>query len=553
MVSVELSRREVAASAALGLVLSFLMAWPLPLHLGSEIGKDLGDPLFQAWQIAWIGHALIDQPLDLWQANTFWPYDDTLAFSDALIGYAPAGLVAQLSPYAALVVYNALFLGAYALAYVGAYLLARELGIGRAGAVAAGAAFAYAPWKLTQNGHLHVLSSGGIPLALFLLLRGYRRRSPGLVLSGWLVAAWQVTLGFALGLQLLYLLLALGLGVAALLARGALVRPDRRITAATALGVAALALTSALMARPHLRVLDAHPEARRTAAYVATYSPRLESFLAVPEESRLWSRWTARARASLPEPDEMSLFPGLSIAALALIGAIGGVLSRRQRVVLVAGVAVCAALSLGVRDVSGPTKYLMPYRVLFDFAPGWDGLRTPGRVNTLTSLGLALLAGAGLCVVVRTVRSRRHGAIVGVVGSVLVVSAILAEGLGPLGHPSVPAPPAAVRHEPAPHLHLPAGSTNDDVYSYWSTQGFPASVNGAGGFVPTPYGRLLDEVAGFPDERSVAALRSVGVRTVFVHPDRTAGTPWEGAARKPIRGLRLARETVDGVLVFRIN
>jgi hypothetical protein len=195
----------------------------------------------------------------------------------------------------------------------------------------------------------------------------------------------------------------------------------------------------------------------------------------------------------------------------------------------------------------------MPYRVLFDFAPGWDGLRTPGRVNTLTSLGLALLAGAGLCVVVRTVRSRRHGAIVGVVGSVLVVSAILAEGLGPLGHPSVPAPPAAVRLEPAPHLHLPAGSTNDDMYSYSSTQGFPATVNGAGGFVPTPYGRLLDEVASFPDERSVAALRSVGVRTVFVHSDRTAGTPWEGAATKPIRGLRLARETVDGVLVFRIN
>ena len=59
---------------------------------------------------------------------------------------------------------------------------------------------------MTEAGHLHVISSGGIPLALFLLLRGYRRCSRGLVLAGWLVSAWQVSLGFTLGLQYAYLL-----------------------------------------------------------------------------------------------------------------------------------------------------------------------------------------------------------------------------------------------------------------------------------------------------------------------------------------------------------
>ena len=59
---------------------------------------------------------------------------------------------------------------------------------------------------MTEAGHLHVISSGGIPLALFLLLRGYRRGSRGLVLAGWLVSAWQISLGFTLGLQFAYLL-----------------------------------------------------------------------------------------------------------------------------------------------------------------------------------------------------------------------------------------------------------------------------------------------------------------------------------------------------------
>ena len=82
-------------AAFAGVALAVAMSWPLVLHLGSDVGKDLGDPLLQAWQVAWIGHALLHAPLDLWQANTFWPYDDTLAFSDVLVGYAPAGLMAQ--------------------------------------------------------------------------------------------------------------------------------------------------------------------------------------------------------------------------------------------------------------------------------------------------------------------------------------------------------------------------------------------------------------------------------------------------------------------------
>ena len=545
--------RETPLAALGGVVLAIVMTWPLALHLGSDIGKDLGDPLLQTWQVAWIGHALLDSPLDLWQANTFWPYTDTLAFSDALVGYAPAGLVGQASPHAALVVYNLLFLGAYGLAFLGAYLLARELGVGRLGAVAAGVAFAYAPWKLAQNGHLHVLSSGGIPLALFLLLRGYRLRRGWLVLGGWLVAAWQMTLGFTLGLQFAYLLLVLGAIAVLALALRAVPVPDRRVVVATVVGVGVFTIATGLMARPYLRVLDEHPEAKRTPAYVESFSPHLRSFLSAPEQSWLWADASHRARAPLPAPDEQSLFPGLAISLLALLGLLGSVLPRRLRIGLGMGVVVCAFLSLGVRDVSGLDRYLTPYRFLFDFAPGWDGVRTPGRINTLTSLGLALLAGAGLCVLVRYLQERSGARVVAAVAAIAVVGVILLEGFGPLDHPRAPAPPSAVRPAEAPQLHLPAGFRDDLVYSYWSTPGFPATVNGAGGFDPDDYDRLRRVVAGFPDARSVAALRELGVRSVLVHAERADGTPWEGAAAKPTEGLALARELVDGVVLFRLS
>ena len=205
--SPRISARELAGIALLGVVIALAMHWPLPLHMGRDIAQDLGDPLVQAWQVAWDGHALAHQPARLFQANTFWPMPDSLAVSDALVGYAPAGLIGS-GVHAAVARYDALFLFAYALCFAGAWLLARELGANRAGAAVAGLAFAYAPWRLEQEGHLHVISSGGIALTLFLLLRGYRRNSAPTILAGWLVAAWQFSLGFTLGLMLLYLLAA---------------------------------------------------------------------------------------------------------------------------------------------------------------------------------------------------------------------------------------------------------------------------------------------------------------------------------------------------------
>jgi hypothetical protein len=134
-----------------------------------------------------------------------------------------------------------------------------------------------------------------------------------------------------------------------------------------------------------------------------------------------------------------------------------------------------------------------------------------------------------------------------------LVVVILIEGLGPLAHPRVPPPPAAVRLEAAPQLHLPAGFRNDLRYSYFTTAGFPPTVNGAGGFDPDGYGALRREIAGFPDSRSVAALRTLGVRTVLLHPSDAVGSTWESAASKSVAGLGIERERVGNVIVYRLG
>jgi hypothetical protein len=194
---------EVVFAAIGSVLLAVVMTWPLVLDLGEVVPRDVGDPLAIAWQPAWGGHALIDQPLDFFDSNRFWPIDDSLAFGDALIGYAPAGMIGD-GPRDAIVRYDLLFVFSYALAFLGAYVLAREIGIGAGGATVAGMAFAFAPFRLEQDGHMQVIASGGIPLSLAFAVRGIRLRAPWWLFAGWLVAAWQVSLGFVLGLPFAY-------------------------------------------------------------------------------------------------------------------------------------------------------------------------------------------------------------------------------------------------------------------------------------------------------------------------------------------------------------
>src|SRR5437868_5058895 len=371
-------KRGLALPMLLAILLAIVMTAPLIIHLGSEtqLVDSIGDPLYLTWQVAWMGHALLHNPLHLFETNFYFPLKNNLVFTDVLFGYAPAGLFATTSPHAALVVHNLIVIFTFALAFLGAFLLARELGAGAWGSVAAGAAFAYAPWKLSQVGHLQILSSGGIPLSLYFLVRGYRRGSGRLIVVGWLVAAWQMTLGFNLGLQLAYLLLLLGVGVVLFWWRSGRPRPGPHVVRASAVGLAAFVAVTALVAVPYVRVQHDYPEATMPAAAVAYFSPPPRAFLAAPRFDLVWADATSHTRATLRWAVEQTLFPGVTVLLLALLGLAGTAYSRQLRLGLAAGTVVCVSLSLGLPSATHPDRGFTPFRLLRDIAPGWKGVRT---------------------------------------------------------------------------------------------------------------------------------------------------------------------------------
>ncbi|GGN25120.1 hypothetical protein FHR83_008207 [Actinoplanes campanulatus] len=217
---------EYALVVYAGCLLAVMMTWPTLRYPMHTLPQDLGDPTRQAWRVAWAGHAVIDDPARLWQSNAYYPQKDSFAFGDSLFGYAFAGMLGD-GPSAAILRYNILFVLAHALLLIGAYALVRQLGARPTGAAVAAVAFAYAPWRLAQEGHLNIISAGAIPLALAMLARGHgyslrygfrpKRRRAAWAVAGWLTAIWQLTLGFSLGIPFAY---ALGLILITLVAAG---------------------------------------------------------------------------------------------------------------------------------------------------------------------------------------------------------------------------------------------------------------------------------------------------------------------------------------------
>jgi hypothetical protein len=580
-----------------GVALAVLTSWPLVLHLSSRISPDLGDPVRTSWQIAWVGHAMLHDPLHLFDSNAFYPHPLSLAFSDSLLGYGPAAFFGS-GTVAALVRYNLIFLFIWSLCFVGGYLLARELGLRKLAAAAAAAAFAYAPYRVTEAGHFQVISSGGIALALFLLLRGYRRRSRGLLIAGWLVAAWQISLGFTLGLQFAYLLAVLTVLAAFYWWRARRPALPRALVVITCAGLLVTGAVTAYQSRPYLKVANEYPTAKRTIKEVENYSSGPAAWISASSENRVWGGVTAGAREHVHSKNEDVFFAGGLILLLALIGLAAPIYTRRLRIGLLVGVIVCAVLACGM----GLTGAGYPYRLLYDYAPGWDGVRVPGRIFTLATLFLALLAGAGAQLLSgklgelttrrrdapeasrdevvaeeqtgagaaggrarrRTGARSRLATVTALVGIVLVIG-IVGEGAGHLGHPVVPRLARAEVGLRGPLLDLPTDGTLDRIWQYFSTNGFYKIPVGNSTFDMPQVDDLRGGMKNFPDKASVEKLRYYGIRTVVLHTVTYPELPPEhglvipeppdplAAAAKPVAGIGVTRRRVGSLVIYEIG
>ena len=204
-------------------------------------------------------------------------------------------------------------------------------------------------------------------------------------------------------------------------------------------------------------------------------------------------------------------------------------------------------LSLGPapQSLGRPVEIAGPYQLLFDYVPGFDGVRVPARFAMIVAFALAVLAGYGAAALSRApfgrivlVAACAVAFLEGVrVPFILNGATPLRDFNAPEARVYRPARAPAVYHELARQppdtvvIELPLGPPDFDLRAmYYSVVHWRPVVNGYSGFYPPHYGRLvtaLSEIPRHPDI-SLEALRSTGATHLVLH--EAAFRENEGAA-----------------------
>ena len=493
--------RERLALLALLTALTIVVTFPQITHLSTGV-HDFGDPLLNAWALAWTPHAVVSQPASLFDANIFHPERGTLALSETLI--APAMLTAPLRTLGAnaILLHNLTLMSGFVLSGAAMFMLVRSLTADWRAALVAAVAFTVTPLRLEHYPRVQLQLTYLMPVTLYFVHRivdGDTRKGAAIAagLSCGLLFYSNVYF-FTFFATLLPLIVALPL-----------VANRARLRAIAArFGIAALVTAAAVVpaAVPYLHnrstVGERHIEELRHG------SAELRDYRRSHPINWLHGDWRRVG------PAERHLFPGYVVSAAALAAAASPIV---RWIPYAAALAASVELSLGIngRAYQWLHAYALPYRAM----------RVPARAAMLAHMMLAVLAGLGITALLRRLQSPRARNVVMVA---LLTGVVLESVNRPLVLRDMPSGVPAVyewlRAQPdGPIVEYPVGSLEgrsgpqDATYMYYSTWHWRRMLNGYSGFSPPSYHAVLYELRDFPDPRSLAYLRQREVRYLLVH------------------------------------
>lgn len=495
-------------------LLTFVMALPFSLSPGSHVLADVPDVHLFIWTLAWDTHAFLAQPLTIFDANIYYPFPNTLAYSENLIGsafFAAPIIWLTGNPVLAL---NLTALLTCVLSGTGAYLLARRLHLSIAAAFLCGLIFAFSAPRFIRIGQMHMTAVQWIPFALaFLhtyLERGTRR---DLLLA---IACFTLQV-LASGHGAAFLVIAAGLVIAWRFVFGDPLAIRQRLRDVGVAG--AYLLAPAVWILLPYRMAQSDAGLRRE--YLSDLLSGTAEFLASPSRVHIYLR--ERFWGPLPAEPEAYLFPGILVLVLAAIAIVRW---PRQRLrdhttllyIVMAGLSTAMFLAWPIEL----WKYVY-------WLPGFNFIRVPSRFITLTMLALGVLAAVGFDrLSARLPRSRRA-----IAGAALAVLLFAENSIYPLtsqpfslGITDVDRWLAA-RPRPFVVAHVPVPSAGDrgalerhqTKVMLHSMAHWEKTIHGYSGIRQPFHAQLYDDLYDFPNPLSLSRLREVGVTYIIVDPE----------------------------------
>jgi hypothetical protein len=536
------TRRFVAGAGVIAAfaVLTVAMTWPQAAHMSTYVANS-DDPLLSIWRISWIAHALPWHPSEIFNGNIFYPEPRTLAYSDSVLLQGLAGAPLIWAGVSQVTTYNWLLLGSIALSGAAMWLYAVELTGSPRAAIIAGIVFALAPFRFDHFHHLELQGAVFIPLTLWGLERALATGRPIYVYGAIASMVLQVLSGIYYAVFLasaLLLIVPMRLWMLPADRRSALLRYS-----APALVVAAIVVG------PYLLVYSLNRGALgdRSLEDVKLYSATLTNYLSTPADNYVHGAWSGPLGQN-----ERRLSPGALPVLLAIVGLFR--FDRYRLTHLLLGL-TGLVISLGMNTPI--------YQLLLQIGFPYSGLRAPARAGILVCAAVAALAAHGWAQVESRLKWRT-GATVLVAGLVLFEYSTRFQSWLILPEQ----PPAVYRwlaeRPRSVVVEFPVSTADrlnvihDSLYMFGSTYHWQPILNGYSGYFPSSFLELLEYYKTFPDDRSIAYLKSRGVDLIVMHggymtPDRFGAMTAGLLARPDVQTVAKFQERLGPDIVFRLQ
>ncbi len=540
-----MSRSRLAIVAGLYVLLTLVMMYPVSVNpSGLKLGGG-ADPSLYIWTIGWGTHALTHAPWAAFDANIFFPFKHTLAYSENALGSALMAVPVMWVTGDPLTSTNVVAILSVVLCAFGGYFLGRTLGLSRPAAFITGLIFAFAPPRFARLAQIH-LAVHWVPFGLAFLHRyldSGKARHLHATLA--LFSLQALTSGHGAALLILASVLIVGFR----LVWGMPLALATRVRHVGWKGLvvllpAALAFIPYWLARREVRLERVLDDVGVTGSSYLSSPSHVHKWMVANLPDWVWLR---------QEPDAF-LFPGIVPVVLAAF-ALSRLVSR-ERWTYVAMIVVTAWMTIG------PPFSI--WRWIY-WLPGLNFIRVPSRFTLLGILALAVLAGLGFDRLSTSWPRRRRLLAAGFIAALLLIEcAFMPIDARPFKIDSTPVDrwldsqpkPFAVAEFPLSESR--ADSRRADMatnFMLHSLSHHQPTVFGYSGVEPPGYKEMYNDLIRFPSDQSITRLTNLGVTYAVVHLEYyDAEFRAEYEARLAFFGDRLRLVHQDGLgRVYRLQ
>jgi hypothetical protein len=301
---------------------------------------DFGDARFNNYILEHFFRWISGQVNEYWTAPFFYPYQNTTAFSENLLGSAFFYTAFRWFGFSRVTSYQGWYITAFFLNYFSAYYVLSRLKFNPLAVAVGSFFFTFGLPLLAQEEHSQLVFRFCIPIACYLLWLFYLDPRLTRLAALFFCVIWQLYISIYLGIFLTLLLVVLVLVLTIKTSSNKLTLWPRKfrkawlqssISAHLLFPIALIVLSvfAVSLMRPYYEVYKEYGFSRNW-NLVASMLPNFQSYF-IADHSQLWKLVTGGMFMNIEMRHEHQLFPGLAILILGLIGVFSRFQTKKRR------------------------------------------------------------------------------------------------------------------------------------------------------------------------------------------------------------------------------